>query len=178
MGEKVESLLHRLTEATAQKIALPPVPANLSLKSGSTTLRRTTELAKKSVDVEQEGVQKTSAPIEDNDLIIIGGMGDYHGVKVIFVRLTKSKPFKPLVIARPNIRKIAETIGGILYQASKSAHSKNFQYEAVMVEAQFSAGKETRRLRACVAQAAAFNGGKITEKLETDGQQLYVLGPR
>jgi hypothetical protein len=171
---KAEYLLGRLCEASMGKLNF--APGSVNLKSSGVLRKQvtvTSDLLKSQAETPSE---MSTADSNENNIKILAGIGEISGQKVLYISAMKTKPFQKLVISAHNIDPIARAMAMLALQASKIAEKKGIEYVALVVESNFNAGKETRRFRACVYNAARYIGGRILDKKETDGNQLYILG--
>jgi hypothetical protein len=170
---KAEYLLSRLCEASIQKLNF--APGSVSLKP-SGVLRKQSSLTSNLMKGQAETTTDTAPDTGENAIKLVAGHGKLQDYDVLFISVMKTKPFQKLVIAAHNIDPIARAMAMLALEASKTAEKKGIAFVALVVESNFNAGKETRRFRACVYNAAVYMGGRIQDKKETDGHQIYILG--
>ena len=166
---RADVLLFRLSEVAGGKIKFGSAEG---LKPGPATSLR------KQSSVPSMVKKEVGETTEDNSLAISGGIGEFNGHPVIFLQVTKNKPYQPMVIARRAIETIASTFLQMALSASVMAQKKNIEIAGIVVLGNFSSGKETRRYRACVRRFATMVGGMLMAKQESDGQQMYIIGAR
>lgn len=173
---RAEKLLMRLSESTFPKIRFSlgsiKLPKNLVLRKQ--TRLDTTEIKTK---LDEEPLESEVNVTNNNTLKVVYGLGKIGQRDVLFINVYKTKPYQSLVIHRNNIIPLAKEMAKMANEASKDGDDKGIDYIALAIEGNFDAGKETKRFRMCVYNVPKYIGGRIQAKNETDGNQIYIIGP-
>ena len=168
---KANNLLFRLEEASVKKLDLSPIDVKLS---GDGQLRKMSMT--QSQEVKKGITDRLSAEKPgQNSLSLVSGTGEIQGHPVLIVEVRKEKPFQDLIIAKRAIRLVGMTMAQMAIKASETADKNKQRYEALVVAGYFQSGVETKRFRACVEYTTRLVGGKIQQKIEGSGQQLYLI---